>query len=101
MKRIKKNDLVIVITGKDKGKTGRVLRLLEDDRVVVERVNRVKRHRKPAKDFPGGIEEKEGAIHLSNVMLVDPKSKKRTRIRFSGRGVEKYRVATKSSQTIG
>lgn len=80
---IRKNDQVIVITGRDKGKTGRVMKVLpEENRVLVEKVNMVKRHTKPnAKNRQGGIVEKEASIHASNVMLLDPKTHKGTRVR--------------------
>jgi len=71
MKKIRKGDQVIVRTGKDKGKRGTVLRMLANDRVVVENVNVVKRHTRPnpAKNVTGGIVQKEASVHISNVML--------------------------------
>ena len=67
---VKKNDLVMVITGKDKGKTGKVMRInKKKDRLVVEKVNMVKRHVKQSQKTKGGIMEKEGMIHVSNVMI--------------------------------
>jgi large subunit ribosomal protein L24 len=83
LKRIRKNDEVIVIAGRDRGKRGRVTLVdAERNRVVVEGVNLVKRHTKPSpqKQVQGGIVEQEAAIHASNVMLVDPASGKRTRV---------------------
>ncbi len=81
--KIKKGDKVVVITGKDKGKTGEVLRVLpKDSRLVVQGVNMVKRHTKPAMGQPGGIVEKEATIHISNVAHIDPKSSKPTRVGF-------------------
>ena len=80
---IRKNDNVVVISGRDRGKRGRVLRVLPDKgRVVVEGVNLIKRHTKPnpQRQVKGGIVEREAAIHASNVMLVDPDSSKPTRI---------------------
>ncbi len=79
---IKKDDTVVVITGKNKGKQGRVLSVIpRKNRVVVERVNIVKRHMKPsAKYREGGILEKEAPIHISNVMLLCPRCNKPTRI---------------------
>jgi large subunit ribosomal protein L24 len=81
MKNIRKGDEVIVITGKDKGRRGTV-RSVDGDRVVVENVNVVKRHQKPnpAKNMPGGIIEKEMSLHISNVMLFNPLSKKGDRV---------------------
>ena len=83
LKRIRKNDEVIVIAGRDRGKRGRVTLVdAERNRVVVEGVNLVKRHTKPnpQKQVQGGIVEREASIHASNVMLVDPASGKRTRV---------------------
>ena len=83
LKRIRKNDEVIIIAGRDRGKRGRVTLVdAERNRVVVEGVNLVKRHTKPnpQKQVQGGIVEREAAIHASNVMLVDPASGKRTRV---------------------
>jgi large subunit ribosomal protein L24 len=78
---IKKGDTVIVIAGKDKGKTGKIVRVLaEDDKVVIERIAMVKRHRKPRGQEPGGILEKESPIHVSNVMLLCPSVHKPTRV---------------------
>src|SRR5260370_16112127 len=84
MERIRKGDTVIVIAGKEKGKRGKVLRVLyKTNRVVIERVMMVKRHTKPSQQNPqGGIVEKEGSIHLSNVMPVDPGSDKPSRVRM-------------------
>jgi large subunit ribosomal protein L24 len=81
--RIKKGDNVMVITGKDKGKTGEVLKILPaQQKVVVRGVNIIKRHTKPSQTAPGGIVERENAIHLSNVALIDPTSNKATKIGF-------------------
>jgi len=78
---IKKGDTVIVIAGRDKGKTGKVVKLVrEDDKIVIERIAVVKRHRKPRGQDAGGILEKETPIHISNVMLLDPASNKPTRV---------------------
>ncbi len=80
--RIKKNDLVEVITGKNRGKRGKVLRVVtETDRVFVEGVNILKKHERATQsNQQGGITEREHAVHVSNVMLVDPKTNERTRI---------------------
>jgi len=79
---IRKNDTVMVIAGKEKGKSGRVLRVLpEKQRVVIERVNFVKRHARPSRQFrQGGIIEKEASIHISNVMITCPKCNKPVRV---------------------
>jgi large subunit ribosomal protein L24 len=101
--RIRKGDTVEVITGVSKGRRGEVLRLLpKDDRAVVQGVNIAKRHTKPrGMGEPGGIVEREATIHLSNLMLVDPTSEKRTKVGFrlleDGR---KVRVAKATGQTI-
>jgi len=81
--RVRKGDTVVVIAGKEKGKRGKVLRIdHKSNRVVVERVMMVKRHTKPSQQNPqGGIVEKEGTIHISNVMPVDPGSDKPTRVK--------------------
>ena len=83
MERIRKGDTVVVIAGKEKGSRGKVLRVLhKTNRVVVERVMMVKRHTKPSQQNPqGGIVEKEGSVHISNVMPVDPGSDKATRVK--------------------
>ena len=99
--RIKKGDLVAVIAGKDKGETGTVLRVdHERDRVLVEGRNLVKRHQSAARFREAGIIEKEAWIHASNVMLVDPETKKPTRVRFEERDGKKVRVAVKSGAVI-
>jgi large subunit ribosomal protein L24 len=85
MNKIKKGDEVIILTGKDKGKTGNVVRAIpEDDRVIVDNVNMVKKHQKPnpAMNVPGGIIEKEMPIHVSNVALVNPATGKADRVGF-------------------
>lgn len=84
MRKIKKGDDVIVITGKDNGKRGSVQQVLADNRVVVEGVNMIKRHTKPNPNagVPGGIVEKEASVHVSNVMLFNPKAGKGDRVGF-------------------
>ena len=102
--KIKKNDQVLVISGKNRGAKGKVLRLLPArSMAVVERVNMVKRHTKqnPQKGIQGGILEKEAPVHLSNLMVIDPQSGDPTRIgrkrQADGTGV---RVAKKSGTTL-
>ena len=82
MKKIRKDDEVIVVAGKDKGKTGTVLRVQADDRVVISGVNMVKRHTKPnpARGAAGGIVEKEMSLDISNVALLNPASKRADRV---------------------
>jgi large subunit ribosomal protein L24 len=84
MSKIRKNDDVLVIAGKDKGKRGTVVRVLADDRIVVENVNMIKRHTKPNpnRGIAGGIVEKEAPIHVSNVMLFNPATKKPDRVGY-------------------
>ena len=100
--KIKKGDLVEVIAGKDKGKQGKVMGLYVDQsRILVEGVNRVKRHTKPSQKNPqGGILEKEAPIHYSNVLLVDPKSGKGARIKTVIKGEKKVRVFKKSGTEL-
>ncbi|MBL0899909.1 MAG: 50S ribosomal protein L24 [Reyranella sp.] len=100
--KIKKGDRVKVITGGSKGKVGDVLRVLpKQQRVVVSGVNMIKRHTKPSRTEQGGIIEREAAIHVSNVALLDPKSDKPTKVGFKfledGR---KVRIARASGETI-
>ena len=84
MRRIRSGDEVIVIAGRDKGRRGRVLRMVDDQRVMVESINLVKRHTRPnpTRNQPGGIIEKEASIHVSNVMLYNPITEKGDRIGF-------------------
>lgn len=81
--RLKRNDVVVVVAGRDRGRQGKILKVLPaKDRVIVERVNMIKKHVRPnpSKKIAGGISEKEAPIHISNVMLVDPDRNTRTRI---------------------
>lgn len=82
MKKIVKNDSVMVLSGKSRGKTGKILKVFtEQGRAVVEGVNLIKRHQRPTKDLPrGGIVEKEGSIHISNLKVICPKCTRPTRI---------------------
>jgi large subunit ribosomal protein L24 len=100
--KIRKGDRVIVLTGRDKGKIGEVLRVLTvEDRVVVNGINRVKRHTRPSAADPGGIVEKEAPIHVSNVAHVDPKTEKPTRVGFRTlEGDRKVRFAKASGEVI-
>ncbi len=101
-KRIRRNDQVEVIAGKDKGKRGRVLRVLTDrDRVLVEHVGMIKKHVKPnpQRNIKGGIAEQEAPIHLSNVMLVDG-SGNRTRVGVRMDGDRKLRISRSSGDVI-
>ena len=106
--KIRRDDMVKVITGKDKGKTGRVLRVEpKKRRVFVEGMNIQKRHQRPqqVRDTQrsaevGGVIEKEGPIHISNVMLLDPKSGDPTRVSIDREGGERVRVAKKSGEEL-
>ena len=82
MKKIRKGDEVVVITGREKGRRGTVIKVLPDDRVLVENVNMVKRHTRPnpQRGIQGGVVEKEASLHLSNVMLWNPVAKRGDRI---------------------
>ena len=101
--RIKKGDQVLVITGADKGRRGEVLQVMpKDERAVVRGIRVVKRHTKPTgMGQPGGIVEKEGPIHLSNLKLVDPKSGNPTKVGFRVlEGGRKVRVAKATGEVI-
>lgn len=99
--RIKTGDTVKLIAGKDKGKTGTVLKTLpKQDKVVVEGLNIAKKHTKPTQTKPGGIEEFPAPIHVSNVKLVDPKSGEATRVGYRFEDGKKVRFAKKSNETI-
>jgi large subunit ribosomal protein L24 len=100
--KIRKGDTVVILSGKDKGKTGEVVRSMpKENKVVVSGVNVHARHRKPSQSNPqGGIERKEAPLHVSNVAVADPKSGKATRVRFEERDGKKVRVAAKSGELI-
>ena len=100
--RLRKGDDVVVISGRDKGKTGSILRVIRsEDRVIVDGINMVKRHTRPSQAQPGGIVDKEAPIHISNVALADPKDGSATRVGYKfledGR---KVRVAKQSGEVI-
>ena len=106
--RIKKNDQVVVLSGEYKGKLGKVLKVFpRRNRVIVEGVNFISRHTRPTQALPhGGIIKKEAPIHVSNVMLVDPKTNEPTRIRYGyleaegKRSRQKVRYSKKSGEII-
>ena len=100
--KIRKGDKVIVLSGKDKGKTGDVLRAMpKDGKVIVSGVNIATRHRKPTQGNPqGGLERREAAMHVSKIAIADPKSGKPTRVRFETKDGKKVRVAVKSGELI-
>ena len=100
--RLRKGDDVVVISGRDKGKTGSILRVIRsEDRVIVDGINMVKRHTRPSQAQPGGIVNKEAPIHISNVALADPKDGSATRVGYKfledGR---KVRIAKQSGEVI-
>jgi len=105
MAHIRKGDDVIVIAGAYKGKRGKVLRVLQNGRVVIEKVAMVKRNTRPTQANPqGGIVEKEGSVHMSNVQLFDSKTNRGTRTKQATEGDKKIRVGVKSGtkfQTAG
>ena len=100
--RIKKGDKVVVIAGSEKGKEGTIAKVLpKEEKVIITGVNMVKKHVKPNQAEPEGkITEKEAPIHISNVALLDPKTKKATKIKYEIKDGKKVRVAKKSSTVI-
>ena len=102
MVKLKKGDKVIVLTGKDRGKTGDIVKSLpQDDRVIVQGINMMRRHTRPSATAAGGIVEKEASIHISNVAIVDPKENIATRVGF--RTLDdgtKVRYAKRSGEVI-
>jgi large subunit ribosomal protein L24 len=105
--KIRRDDEVVVIGGKDRGKTGRVLRVdLAKQKVFVEGLNIVKRHQRPSQvpnaraQQVGGVIEREGPIHISNVMLMDPKDRKPTRVGVSREGGVRNRVTRRSGTKL-
>ena len=101
MQKIRKGDKVVVLTGKDKGRTGEVVQVLpKEDRAVVRGINIVKRHQRQSASQEAGIITKEAPIHLSNIAIADPKDGKPTRVGFKVEGDKKVRVAKRSGATI-
>ncbi len=106
--RIKKNDQIVVLAGEDKGKRGKVLKVIPSkERVIVEGINFISRHMRPSQSMPqGGIVKKEAALHVSNVMVIDPKTNEPTRVRYDflkGEGKksrQKARFSKKSGEII-
>jgi len=106
--KIRRDDEVVVISGKDRGKTGRVLRVdPKKSKVFVEGLNIVKRHQRPQQvagaqraETVGGVIEREGPIHISNVMLIDPKDKKPTRVGIAREGGQRMRVTRRSNTKL-
>ena len=99
--KLKVGDKVIVIAGSNKGKEGTIKKVLRsDNKVIVEGVNLIKKHKKDNGNEKGGILEMEAPIHASNVMIVDPKTKKPTRIGHAIEKDKKVRIAKKSSEVL-
>jgi large subunit ribosomal protein L24 len=102
--KIRRDDEVLVISGKDRGKTGKVLRVdPKKERVYVEGLNIVKRHQRPSAANPNaqaGVIEREGPIHVSNVALLDPKDKRPTRVGIKREDGKRYRVTRRSGTQI-
>ena len=100
--KIKKGDSVVVLSGKDKGKTGTVSKVMpKEGKVIVEGANIAVRHRKTSQANPqGGIDRREAPMHIAKVAVADPKDGKPTRVRFEERDGKKVRVAVKSGETI-
>ena len=91
--KLKKGDDVIVLTGKDKGKTGKIIKILpKDEKAIVSEINRVKKNQKPDNNQPGGIVDKEMPIHISNISLFDANSKKPIKIGYKINNNKKVRV---------
>ena len=102
MQKIRKGDKVVVLAGKDKGRTGEVVRMMpKDDRALVRGVNMIRRHQKQSQSQEGGIITKEAPIHLSNIALADPKDGKPTRVGFQiQKDGKKVRIAKRSGEVI-
>jgi len=99
--KIKTGDTVIVIAGKDKGKTGSVTSIIKSrDRVIIEGINIVKRHKKATQESPGKIEEKEASIHISNVAHIDPENGKATRVKYEFKDDVKRRLSVVSGSLL-
>ena len=99
--KLRKGDNVQVLSGKDKGKSGSIISIFpKQNRALVKDVNVVKKHQKPSKQSAGGIINKELSIHLSNLLLLDTKSGKKTRIGFKIQDKKKIRYAKKSGEII-
>ena len=102
IKKFRRGDDVVIISGKDKGKTGSILKIIPaTQRLVVQGVNIVKRHTRPTQTNPGGVVEKEGSIHVSNIAHLDPDNNKPTRVGFKIlEGSKKVRIARRSGEML-
>ncbi len=98
---IKRGDTVLITKGKDRGKTGKVVRIVAPDKLLVEGLNQYKKHIKPSKKYPqGGIIDTPMPMQISNTMIICPTCKKAVRIRFKNSGKEKRRVCAKCSEVL-
>lgn len=103
MKKIRKGDEVVVTAGRDKGRRGTVVKVLDDGHVVVEGVNMIKRHTRPnpQRNIKGGVLEREASMHVSNVQLIDPTSNKPTRVgRKQLEDGQRVRIGRKSGEVV-
>lgn len=102
MRKIKREDDVIVLAGKDKGKRGKVVHLIDSDRVVVSGINMMKKHQKPnpQANVPGGIIDKEAPLQLSNIAIVNPSTSKADRVGIKVEDGKKFRVFKSSGEKI-
>ena len=102
MLKFKKKDTIVVRTGKDKGKQGEIIKIFNNtDRVLVSKINIVKRHTRPAQQNPGGVVEKEASVHISNLQLICPKCSQPTKIKFDSlENGDKVRVCKKCGEII-
>ncbi|MBL0934220.1 MAG: 50S ribosomal protein L24 [Aliihoeflea sp.] len=101
MQKIRKGDKVVVLAGKDKGRTGEVVQVMpKEDKAVVRGVNMIARHQKQSASQEGGIIRKEAPLHLSNIAIADPKDNKPTRVGFDFRDGKKVRIAKRSGEVI-
>ncbi|WP_119301797.1 50S ribosomal protein L24 [Dongia deserti] len=99
--KVKKGDKVVVITGRDKGKQGEILKVFrEENRVIVQGINMAQRHQRQTMQQEGGIVRKELPIHASNVALIDPKTDRPTRVGYKMDGERKIRVARRSGEAL-
>lgn len=101
MQKIRKGDKVVILAGKDKGRTGEVVQVMpKEDKAVVRGINMIARHQKQSASQEGGIIRKEAPLHLSNIAIADPKDSKPTRVGFEVRDGKKVRIAKRSGEVI-
>jgi len=101
MQKIRKGDKVVILAGKDKGRTGEVVQVMpKEDKAVVRGINMIARHQKQSASQEGGIIRKEAPLHLSNIAIADPKDSKPTRVGFELRDGKKVRIAKRSGEVI-